>query len=66
MCHLFSRCTRSVSNPAPSYYAHLAAYRARAHHDNYLRVNRIDEEAPPDTQAAIRACKPNTVNMYFV
>ena len=28
LCHMFSRCTRSVSYPAPTYYAHLAAYRA--------------------------------------
>ncbi|XP_015119376.1 protein argonaute-2 [Diachasma alloeum] len=29
LCHMFSRCTRSVSYPAPTYYAHLAAFRAR-------------------------------------
>ncbi|GFG40952.1 hypothetical protein Cfor_04697, partial [Coptotermes formosanus] len=28
LCHMFSRCTRSVSYPAPTYNAHLAAYRA--------------------------------------
>ena len=27
LCHMFSRCTRSVSYPAPTYYAHLAAAR---------------------------------------
>lgn len=32
LCHLFQRCTRSVSYPAPTYYAHLAAFRA----NNYL------------------------------
>jgi eukaryotic translation initiation factor 2C len=31
LCHMFSRCTRSVSYPAPTYYAHLAALRARAY-----------------------------------
>ncbi|XP_011498662.1 PREDICTED: protein argonaute-2-like [Ceratosolen solmsi marchali] len=30
LCHMFSRCTRSVSYPTPTYYAHLAAFRARA------------------------------------
>ncbi|KAG8037434.1 hypothetical protein G9C98_005644, partial [Cotesia typhae] len=30
LCYMFSRCTRSVSYPAPTYYAHLAAFRARA------------------------------------
>jgi eukaryotic translation initiation factor 2C len=31
MCHLYARCTRSVSIPAPTYYAHLACARARHH-----------------------------------
>lgn len=31
LCHLFTRCTRSVSYPAPTYYAHLAAFRARSY-----------------------------------
>lgn len=30
LCHMFARCNRSVSYPAPTYYAHLAAFRARA------------------------------------
>jgi len=29
LCHIYQRCTRSVSYPAPAYYAHLASYRAR-------------------------------------
>ncbi|XP_043230773.1 protein argonaute-2-like [Amphibalanus amphitrite] len=66
MCHLFSRCTRSVSNPAPSYYAHLAAFRARAHHDNFLAVNNIAEDRRPPLADAQRACTPQTVPMYYV
>eukprot|EP00794_Sanderia_malayensis_P004420 gene4420-5010_t len=31
LCHTYVRCTRSVSIPAPAYYAHLAAFRARFH-----------------------------------
>nr|CAD7264340.1 unnamed protein product [Timema shepardi] len=31
LCHMFSRCTRAVSYPTPTYYAHLAAYRARVY-----------------------------------
>lgn len=31
LCHLFTRCNRSVSYPAPTYYAHLAAYRGRVY-----------------------------------
>ncbi|KYM94762.1 Protein argonaute-2, partial [Cyphomyrmex costatus] len=29
LCHMYARCTRSVSYPAPTYYAHLAAFRGR-------------------------------------
>ncbi|XP_077507820.1 protein argonaute-2-like [Amblyomma americanum] len=31
LCHTYASCSRSVSIPAPVYYAHLAAYRARNH-----------------------------------
>lgn len=31
LCHLFSRCNRTVSYPAPTYYAHLVAARGRAY-----------------------------------
>ncbi|KAG4079208.1 hypothetical protein HA402_004583 [Bradysia odoriphaga] len=31
LCHTYARCTRSISIPAPVYYAHLAAFRARIH-----------------------------------
>jgi len=31
MCHMYARCARSVSVPAPSYYADLACTRARYH-----------------------------------
>jgi len=33
LCHLYSRCTRAVSYPTPTYYAHLVAERARKHHN---------------------------------
>eukprot|EP00088_Acartia_fossae_P049385 TRINITY_DN5436_c0_g1_i1.p1 TRINITY_DN5436_c0_g1~~TRINITY_DN5436_c0_g1_i1.p1 ORF type:complete len:857 (-),score=211.64 TRINITY_DN5436_c0_g1_i1:190-2724(-) len=36
LCHLYARCNRSVSYPAPTYYAHLAADRARKHHNDML------------------------------
>lgn len=38
LCHLFARCNRSVSYPAPTYYAHLAAARARV----YCEIENID------------------------
>jgi eukaryotic translation initiation factor 2C len=34
LCHIYQRCTRSVSYPAPAYYAHLAAYRSRLYTDD--------------------------------
>ncbi|XP_052739362.1 protein argonaute-2 [Bicyclus anynana] len=30
LCHLYSRCTRAVSYPTPTYYAHLACFRAKS------------------------------------
>ena len=33
LCHLYSRCTRAVSYPTPTYYTHLVAVRARKHHN---------------------------------
>nr|XP_040574527.1 LOW QUALITY PROTEIN: protein argonaute-2-like [Lepeophtheirus salmonis] len=39
LCHLYSRCERSVSYPAPTYYAHLAAFRARHHHNRLIDMN---------------------------
>ncbi|XP_068705532.1 protein argonaute-2-like isoform X1 [Montipora foliosa] len=34
LCHVYARCTRSVSMPAPAFYAHLAAFHARVHVTN--------------------------------
>ncbi|XP_064212606.1 argonaute-2b isoform X2 [Tribolium castaneum] len=34
LCHMFTRCNRSVSYPAPTYYAHLAAARAKVYIEN--------------------------------
>lgn len=31
LCHMFTRCNRSVSYPAPTYYAHLAAARGKVY-----------------------------------
>ncbi|XP_043472206.1 protein argonaute-2-like isoform X2 [Leptopilina heterotoma] len=45
LCHMFSRCTRSVSYPTPTYYAHLAAFRARAlTQDIPIDVNNLEHE----------------------
>jgi len=45
LCFMFARCTRSVSYPAPTYYAHLAAFRARAYIENkIIDLNNLDDE----------------------
>ena len=46
LCYIYSRCERSASYPAPTYYAHLAAYRAREHHNALIRntKNKIAKE----------------------
>ncbi|XP_015438406.1 PREDICTED: protein argonaute-2 [Dufourea novaeangliae] len=45
LCHMFARCTRSVSYPTPTYYAHLAAFRARALiHNVPLNMANLAEE----------------------
>lgn len=47
LCHTYVRCTRSVSIPAPAYYAHLVAFRARYHlvekeHDRFVLLQITD------------------------
>jgi len=39
LCHLYSRCARSVSYPTPTYYAHLVADRARKHHNELAQAD---------------------------
>ncbi|XP_027849145.2 protein argonaute-2-like isoform X2 [Aphis gossypii] len=45
LCFMFARCTRAIAYPAPTYYAHLAAFRARAYLENKtINLNRLDDE----------------------
>uniref|UniRef100_A0AAG5DU07 Argonaute 2 n=1 Tax=Anopheles atroparvus TaxID=41427 RepID=A0AAG5DU07_ANOAO len=64
LCHMFARCNRAVSYPAPTYYAHLAAYRGRV----YIKDRRIDMN---NLEAAYRNIQiiPDVTNnnpMFFV
>nr|QEI10611.1 argonaute 2 X2 [Myzus persicae] len=64
LCFMFARCTRSVSYPAPTYYAHLAAFRARAYIENkVINLNNLDDE-----QTRNQLNKSFTANtpMFFV
>jgi eukaryotic translation initiation factor 2C len=47
LCHTYVRCTRSVSIPAPAYYAHLVAFRARYHlvEKEHDRLSQLDTES---------------------
>jgi len=60
LCHLYSRCTRSVSYPTPTYYSHLAADRARKHHNELINAR----ETPAQVKKIIETSKINM--MYFV
>ncbi|KAJ8920698.1 hypothetical protein NQ315_004837 [Exocentrus adspersus] len=64
LCHMFSRCTRSVSYPAPTYYAHLAAARAKVYIENErLNLDQLQREFSRfQIQDVIRKGKP----MFFV
>ncbi|GJQ76738.1 AGO2 [Trypoxylus dichotomus] len=44
LCHIYARCNRSVSYPAPTYYAHHAAARAKAYCDRDIDTNRLESE----------------------
>ena len=63
LCHLYSRCTKSVSYPAPTYYSHLAADRARKHHDHLTEKER---KSPGDAKKILEEQGSKTNLMYFV
>lgn len=64
LCHMFARCNRSVSYPAPTYYAHLAAARAKVYIENdRLDLSNLKREYEKYViQDSIRKDKP----MFFV
>ena len=64
LCHIYSRCERSVSYPAPTYYAHLAAFRAREHH-NALIANTENKVADQVEKEDIKNIENNTLMNYF-
>ena len=64
LCHIYSRCERSVSYPAPTYYAHLAAFRAREH-NNALIANTTNKVATEVKQEYIDQMQNITLMNYF-
>jgi eukaryotic translation initiation factor 2C len=75
LCHTYARCTRAVSIPAPAYYAHLVAIRARYHiidkeHDllenaSMLDGSNIDEARFVGIEKAVQVHKKSKNVMYF-
>ncbi|XP_065208062.1 protein argonaute-2-like isoform X2 [Planococcus citri] len=65
LCHMFARCNRSVSYPAPTYYAHLAAFRAKAWWDDqrYDAANLTREQ---EVNGRIQDHIVNNAPMFFV
>uniref|UniRef100_A0A0R3S7A1 Piwi domain-containing protein n=1 Tax=Elaeophora elaphi TaxID=1147741 RepID=A0A0R3S7A1_9BILA len=66
LCHVYARCNKSVSIPAPVYYAHLACDRAK----RFLKYARIDETSGNEQNIRMLeqsfALNPDTPNMYFI
>ncbi|CAD7081278.1 unnamed protein product [Hermetia illucens] len=63
LCHMFTRCNRAVSYPAPAYYAHLMAARGRVLIDGVrLDMSRLAEEYRTRCIDTIRESNP----MFFV
>uniref|UniRef100_A0A8C5W967 Protein argonaute-1 n=1 Tax=Leptobrachium leishanense TaxID=445787 RepID=A0A8C5W967_9ANUR len=73
LCHTYVRCTRSVSIPAPAYYAHLVAFRARYHlvdkeHDSAEGSHTSGQTNGRDHQAlakAVQVHQDTMRTMYF-
>ncbi|VDN87401.1 unnamed protein product [Brugia pahangi] len=63
LCHIYARCNKSVSIPAPVYYAHLACDRAR----RLLKYTRISEPLRSESNVHILeqsfALNPDTPNI---
>ncbi|XP_047487055.1 protein argonaute-3-like [Penaeus chinensis] len=68
LCHTYFRCTRSVSIPAPAYYAHLAAYRAKVHGGASEQTGGMKEGSAADISKAVQMDQNYTVHnkMYFL
>ncbi|KAL1482935.1 hypothetical protein MTO96_013348 [Rhipicephalus appendiculatus] len=74
LCHTYARCARSVSIPAPVYYAHLAAFRAKEHIASACNISSAssvsssgsDRVTTEQYVSAVRVTEAMQKNMYFV
>ncbi|XP_037901333.1 protein argonaute-2-like isoform X1 [Glossina fuscipes] len=63
LCHMFPRCNRAVSYPAPAYLAHLVAFRGRVYLEGTMRFGNLkDEYKKRSIQSVLMKQNP----MYFV
>ena len=60
LCHVYARCTRTVSNPAPCYYAHLAANHAHFYMHGF-REDRPGAKVEEDAEGALRTAARDDV-----
>lgn len=71
LCHMYARCTRSVSIPAPAYYAHLVAFRAREYLDSMPDLEKLQNSDVQSVETFLQdinnRCQPhvNMPGMYF-
>ncbi|VDK72737.1 unnamed protein product [Litomosoides sigmodontis] len=66
LCHVYARCNKSVSIPAPVYYAHLACDRAK----RLLKYTRMDETLRKESNIHMLeqsfTLNRDTPDMYFI
>ncbi|KAF9113516.1 Eukaryotic translation initiation factor 2C [Mortierella sp. AM989] len=71
LCHLYARCTRTVSMVPPAYYAHLVASRARFHSKSERWSDTASTEnstgSGPGEESSYLAVRPELLKvMYFM
>uniref|UniRef100_A0A0M3I281 Piwi domain-containing protein n=1 Tax=Ascaris lumbricoides TaxID=6252 RepID=A0A0M3I281_ASCLU len=65
LCHLYARCARSVSIPAPVYYAHLACQRARFYLKEALSKSSQQMAVSGELERMVKVHE-NAPRMYYI
>jgi len=67
LCHLFARCTRTVSVVPPAYYAHIVAARARFHSKGDRFSDTVSSESGVSETSSYQSVKPELMKvMWFM
>ncbi len=61
LCHLYAKCTRAVSYPPPTYYAHHAANRARFHVQDLMKGYTPSESGQSSASAGSNSADPKLI-----